>query len=603
MKQRYHISGMTCSACSSHVEKAANRLEGVSKASVNLLTETMDIEYNESVLTEEVIISAVEKAGYGASLMSGRNQSQAGSTGKAQGQTCNTPGQTCNTPAADTGSRSVGSRSRGDGAAPKDGRKGLQRQAREEARAMKWRLGISVGFLIPLMYVAMYHMYNEWFGLPVPGFVHRFLHGNENAMTFAMTQFILLLPILYMNRKFFSVGFKTLGHLSPNMDSLIALGASAAIGYGIFAMYRISFGLGHGDMAVVEQYSHDLYFESAGMILTLITVGKYLESRSKGKTGEAITKLMDLSPKMAIVVDEAGNEQEIPTEELRSGDIFLVKPGSLVPVDGTVLEGTSSIDEAAVTGESLPVEKQPGDQVVSATVNKAGFLKCRADRVGEDTTLAQIIRLVEEASGSKAPIAQLADKVAGVFVPVVICIALVTLAVWLIAGAGAEFAISSAIAVLVISCPCALGLATPVAIMVGTGVGAGHGILIKSGEALQQAKEIDTVVLDKTGTLTSGKLHVMGTGCYVQDMSLETLVSIAAALEKKSEHPLAEAVVAYAERENLNCRKSGTSRPFSAEGWKVCWRRTLLLVTEFLSRRRMALLRYFWQAGGKTAPG
>ena len=541
MKQRYHISGMTCSACSSHVEKAANKLEGVRKASVNLLTETMEIEYDENLLTEEVIKSAVEKAGYGASLMSGGRGGAEASRGGAQGQgdvPCDGSGQN-------------GSEQKG-GIFGKDGRENLQRQAREEARAMKWRLGISIGFLVPLMYVAMYHMFNEWFGLPIPAFVHKSLHGNENAMTFAMTQFILLLPILYMNRKFFSVGFKTLRHLSPNMDSLIALGASAAIGYGIFAMYRISFGLGHGDMALVEQYSHDLYFESAGTILTLITVGKYLESRSKGKTSEAITKLMDLSPKAAIVVDEDGNEREIPTEELRSGDVFLVKPGSLVPVDGTVLEGTSSIDEAAVTGESIPVEKQPGDKVVSATVNKAGFLKCRADRVGEDTTLAQIIRLVEEASGSKAPIARLADKVAGVFVPAVICIALVTLAVWLIAGAGAEFAISSAIAVLVISCPCALGLATPVAIMVGTGVGARHGILVKSGEALQQAKEIDTVVLDKTGTLTSGKLHVTGTGCYVQDMSLETLVSIAAALEKKSEHPLAEAIVAYSEREGLD---------------------------------------------------
>lgn len=417
---------------------------------------------------------------------------------------------------------------------------------------MKWRLGISVGFLIPLMYVAMYHMYNEWFGLPIPHFVHRYLHGDENAMTFALTQFILLLPILYMNRQFFSVGFRTLRHLSPNMDSLIALGASAAIGYGIFAMYRISYGLGHGNMAVVEQYSHDLYFESAGMILTLITVGKYLESRSKGKTSEAIKKLMDLSPKLAIVVDEEGHEREIPTEDLQSGDIFLVKPGSMVPADGTVLEGTSSVDEAAITGESIPVEKQSSDKVISATMNKAGFLKCRADRVGEDTTLSQIIRLVEEAGGSKAPIAQLADKVAGIFVPVVICIALVTLAAWLLAGAGAEFAISSAIAVLVISCPCALGLATPVAIMVGTGVGANHGILIKSGEALQRAKEIDTVVLDKTGTITSGKLCVMGTGCNVQDMSLETMVQIAAALEKKSEHPLAEAVVEYAEREKLD---------------------------------------------------
>lgn len=515
-KERYHISGMTCSACSAHVEKAVKKLEAVEWASVNLLAETMDVEYDESRLSSGEIERAVEKAGYGASVSG-------------------VP--------ADNNRRESGSQRSWDS---------LQQKNSEESGAMKWRLGISVGFLIPLMYVAMYHMYNEWFGLPIPHFVHRYLHGDENAMTFALTQFILLLPILYMNRQFFSVGFRTLRHLSPNMDSLIALGASAAIGYGIFAMYRISYGLGHGNMAVVEQYSHDLYFESAGMILTLITVGKYLESRSKGKTSEAIKKLMDLSPKLAIVVDEEGHEREIPTEDLQSGDIFLVKPGRLVPADGTVLEGTSSVDEAAITGESIPVEKQRGDKVISATMNKAGFLKCRADRVGEDTTLSQIIRLVEEAGGSKAPIAQLADKVAGIFVPVVICIALVTLAAWLLAGAGAEFAISSAIAVLVISCPCALGLATPVAIMVGTGVGANHGILIKSGEALQRAKEIDTVVLDKTGTITSGKLCVMGTGCNVQDMSLETMVQIAAALEKKSEHPLAEAVVEYAEREKLD---------------------------------------------------
>lgn len=538
-KERYHISGMTCSACSAHVEKAVNKLEAVERLSVNLLTETMEIEYDETRLGGEEIERAVEEAGYAATLIVGGTHGKAGqkdscqenSGGQGVGQSCRT-------------GQGLGSRQKS--------RDELQRKNKEEARTMRWRLGISVGFLIPLMYVAMYHMYNEWFGLPIPHFVHRYLHGDENAMTFALTQFILLLPILYMNRQFFSVGFRTLGHLSPNMDSLIALGASAAIGYGIFAMYRISYGLGHGNMAVVEQYSHDLYFESAGMILTLITVGKYLENRSKGKTSEAIKKLMDLSPKLAIVVDEEGHEREIPTEDLQSGDIFLVKPGSLVPADGTVLEGTSSVDEAAITGESIPVEKQSGDKVISATMNKAGFLKCRADRVGEDTTLSQIIRLVEEAGGSKAPIAQLADKVAGIFVPVVICIALVTLAAWLLAGAGAEFAISSAIAVLVISCPCALGLATPVAIMVGTGVGANHGILIKSGEALQRTKEIDTVVLDKTGTITSGKLCVMGTGCNVQDMSLETMVQIAAALEKKSEHPLAEAVVEYAEREKLD---------------------------------------------------
>lgn len=526
MKERYHISGMTCSACSAHVEKAARKLEGVEKASVNLLTETMEIEYDESKVQRDGIIQAVEKAGYGAELLAAGGHTQSGAP---------TDGE-----AGQTAYKSKGA-----------DRTSVQRKAEREAHAMKWRLGISIAFLLPLMYVAMFHMYHEWFGLPIPPFVHRYLHGTENAMTYAMTQFILLLPILYVNRKFFSVGFKTLGHLAPNMDSLIALGASAAIGYGIFAMYRISYALGHADMAVVEQYSHDLYFESAGMILTLITVGKYLESRSRGKTSEAITKLMDLSPKTAIRLTADGREEEIPTEALRAGDVFLVKPGSLIPVDGTVLEGTSSVDEAAITGESIPVEKQPGTKVVSATVNKAGFLKCSADRVGEDTTLSQIVRLMEEASASKAPIAQLADKVAGVFVPIVMGIALVTLAVWLLAGAGAEFAISSAIAVLVISCPCALGLATPVAIMVGTGVGASHGILIKSGEALQRAKEVDTVVLDKTGTITSGQLHVTQIGCYVSDMTLDTLAGIAAALEKKSEHPLAEAVVEYAQRMQL----------------------------------------------------
>ncbi len=534
------MTGMTCSACSSHVEKAVGRLDGVEKASVNLLTGTMEVSYDEDRLGESEIIAAVEKSGYGAEVLCTRSAGTCG-TDTGGGLTSQRSGTDSGSgPGAGRGGKDVG-----------EGRGGLQRKAAEETGAMRRRLGISIGFLIPLMYVAMYHMYHEWFGLPIPGFVQELFHGNENAMTFAMTQFLLLLPILYENRKYFSVGFRTLRHLSPNMDSLIALGASAAVGYGIFATYRIGYGLGHGDAALVQQYSGDLYFESAGMILTLITVGKYLESRSKGRTSEAITKLMDLSPKVAVVVDEDGREREVPTEELQAGTMFLVKPGSLVPVDGTVLEGSSSVDEAAITGESIPVEKQAGDKVVSATMNKAGFLKCRADRVGEDTTLAQIIRLVEEAGASKAPIARLADKVAGVFVPVVIGIALLTLAAWLAAGAGPEFAISSAIAVLVISCPCALGLATPVAIMVGTGVGANHGILIKSGEALQQARDIDTVVLDKTGTVTTGKLHVTGTGCYVQDVSLETMVSIAAALEKKSEHPLAEAVLAYAEREGL----------------------------------------------------
>lgn len=525
MKERYHVTGMTCSACSSHVEKAVSKLDGMGKASVNLLTETMDVIYDEKSLTQADIVAAVVKAGYGAQLMEEMGAAHKGAAHKG---------------AAHKGV--AGSTGKGE-----DGKEALNRKLKEDARAMKWRLGISIGFLLVLMYVSMFHMYHEWFGLPIPGFVMAAFHGNENAMTYALTQFLLLLPILYMNRKFFSVGFKTLAHRSPNMDSLIALGAFAAVGYGIFAMYRISYGMGHGDMDLVTHYSHDLYFESAGMILTLITVGKYLESRSKGKTSEAITKLMDLSPKTAIVLDEEGKEKEIPTQELSEGNVFLVKPGSLVPVDGTVLEGNSSVDEAAITGESVPVEKQAGDKVVSATMNKSGFLKCRADKVGDDTTLSQIIRLVEEASASKAPIAQLADKVAGVFVPTVICIALITLIGWLLAGAEAEFAISTAIAVLVISCPCALGLATPVAIMVGTGVGAKNGILIKSGEALQQAQEINTVVLDKTGTITEGKLEVNEVLCVEENITKAQILALAGALEQKSEHPLAEAVVIAAE--------------------------------------------------------
>lgn len=518
MNRKFRITGMTCSACSAHVEKSVNKLEAVSQASVNLLTETMQVEYDEERLTDQDIIEAVKKAGYGASLLEAAKRKQENGAAKAAGAS----------------------------------REQAAIKAKEESRQMKRRLILSIAFLIPLMYVAMYHMFRDWFGLPVPDIIMKAFHGGENAVTFALTQLLLVLPILYVNRKFFIVGFKTLFRFSPNMDSLVALGATAAVGYGIFALYRIGYGLGHGNMALVEQYAHDLYFESAGMILTLITVGKYLESRSKGKTNEAITKLMDLSPKTAILLLEDGTEKEVPTETVRTGDIFLVKPGSLVPVDGEVLEGNSSMDEAAITGESIPVEKQPGDAVVSATMNKSGFLKCRAEKVGEDTTLAQIIRLVEEASASKAPIARLADKISGIFVPVVIGIALLTLIGWLAAGATAEFAISTAIAVLVISCPCALGLATPVAIMVGTGVGAKHGILIKSGEALQEARSVDTVVMDKTGTITAGRLKVMEVSAGVQDLSQEDILRRAAALEKKSEHPLAEAIVERAAEEKLD---------------------------------------------------
>ncbi len=506
--EQYTVTGMSCAACSAHVEKAVSKVPGVTSCSVSLLTNSMGVEGTASV---QEIITAVEKAGYGASKKE---------SGKKDGQ---------------------------QGIASKEDT--LKKSAQEAERAMKWRLAISIGFLVPLMYISMHHMFYEWFGLPVPAFVKAAFHGNENALAFGFSQFLLLLPILYVNQKYFKVGFRTLFRGSPNMDSLIAIGASAAVIYGCFAIFRIGYGLGHGDMALVEQYSMDIYFESAGTILTLITVGKYLETKSKGKTSAAITKLMDLSPKTAIILKEDGSEEQIPTEDVKEGDVFLVKPGSLVPVDGLVLEGNSSVDESAITGESIPVEKSAGDKVVSATVNKAGALKCRAEKVGEDTTLSQIIRLVEEAGASKAPIARLADKIAGVFVPIVIGIALLAAIIWLIAGAGFEFAMSVGIAVLVISCPCALGLATPVAIMVGTGVGAKYGVLIKSGEALQEARNVDTVVLDKTGTVTEGKPKVTDVIDYSGNR--QEAVAFAAALEKPSEHPLSEAVVGYAEELGL----------------------------------------------------
>ena len=500
--EQYTVTGMSCAACSAHVEKAVAKVPGVTSCSVSLLTNSMNVEGS---ATEQEIIEAVEKAGYGADKKRTKKEAQ---------------------------------RDAGEDV--------LKKKAEDEERAMRWRLGISAGFLIPLMYISMHHMFYEWFGLPVPGFIRAAFHGNENAVAFAFSQFLLLLPILYVNQKYFKVGFKTLFRGSPNMDSLIAIGASAAVVYGCFAIFRIGYGLGHGNTALVEQYAMDIYFESAGTILTLITVGKYLETKSKGKTSAAITKLMDLSPKTAIVLREDGSEEQIPTEDVEKGDVFLVKPGSLVPVDGVVLEGNSSVDESAITGESIPVEKKAGDQVVSATVNKAGALKCRAEKVGEDTTLSQIIRLVEEAGASKAPIARLADKIAGVFVPVVIGIAFLAAAIWLVSGSGFEFAMSVGIAVLVISCPCALGLATPVAIMVGTGVGAKYGVLIKSGEALQEARGVDTVVLDKTGTVTEGKPRVTDVIVYGEEWKEEEAVVLAAALEKPSEHPLADAVVGYA---------------------------------------------------------
>ena len=520
MKERFDVTGMTCSACSSHVEKSVGKLTGVENVSVNLLTNSMQVEFDENKLDTAGIIKAVEDAGYGAAVKDGHAKSGTKTSGQSDSQ-------------ENSGLSAV----------------------EQNVKNMKKRLIVSLIFWIPLMYVSMGHMIYQWLNIPMPPFTMNFLHGNENAITYAFTQFLLLLPILIANQKYFKNGFKTLWHRSPNMDSLIAIGAGAAILYGIFAIYRIGYAMGHGDMAVVHQYAHDLYFESAGTILTLITIGKYLETKSKGKTSEAITKLLNLAPKTVTVVRD-GVEQVVDAADVGKGEIFLVKPGESVAVDGIVLEGKSSFDESAITGESIPVPKQEGDAIVSASMNKSGLIRAKATKVGEDTTIAQIIRLVEEASSSKAPIAKMADKIAGVFVPAVITIALITGVIWLISGATFEFAMSTAIAVLVISCPCALGLATPVAIMVGTGKGAENGILIKSGDALETAHQIDTVVLDKTGTITQGKPVVTDIICAAGKNADKTqLLQIAGSLEKGSEHPLAEAIVNYCETNSIALEK------------------------------------------------
>lgn len=520
MKERFDVTGMTCSACSSHVEKSVGKLTGVENVSVNLLTNSMQVEFDENKLDTAGIIKAVEDAGYGAAVKDEHAKSGAKTSGQSGSQENN----------------------------------GLS-AVEQNVKNMKKRLIVSLIFWIPLMYVSMGHMIYQWLNIPMPPFTMNFLHGNENAITYAFTQFLLLLPILIANQKYFKNGFKTLWHRSPNMDSLIAIGAGAAILYGIFAIYRIGYAMGHGDMMVVHQYAHDLYFESAGTILTLITIGKYLETKSKGKTSEAITKLLNLAPKTVTAVRD-GVEQVVDAADVEKGEIFLVKPGESVAVDGIVLEGKSSFDESAITGESIPVPKQEGDTIVSASINKSGLIRAKATKVGEDTTIAQIIRLVEEASSSKAPIAKMADKIAGVFVPAVITIALITGVIWLISGATFEFAMSTAIAVLVISCPCALGLATPVAIMVGTGKGAENGILIKSGDALETAHQIDTVVLDKTGTITQGKLVVTDIICAAGKNADKTqLLQIAGSLEKGSEHPLAEAIVNYCLTNNISLEK------------------------------------------------
>lgn len=510
MDKKFDVTGMTCSACSSHVEKSVCKLVGEGNVSVSLLTNSMQVSYDESKISENDIIKAVEDAGYGASVAGGSSAKKA---------------------------------------------EKKESVVDAELKEMKTRLIVSFVFLIPLMYVSMGSMA----GLPQLGF----LVGHGNAVSFAFTQFLMCLPILYVNRKYFQVGFKTLWHRAPNMDSLIAVGSTAALVYGIFAIYRMSYGLGAGDHALVEKYHMDLYFESSVMILTLITLGKFLETRSRRKTSEAISRLTELAPETA-VVEKNGVEIEIPIEELQIGDIVVVKPGARIPADGIIVEGNSSVDESALTGESIPVEKTVGDKIIAASINKNGFMKFRAEKVGNETTLAQIIKLVEDASASKAPIAKLADKIAGVFVPIVMAIALVTAIVWIAVGADFEFALSCAISVLVISCPCALGLATPVAIMVGTGKGAENGILIKSAEALETLHLVKTVIMDKTGTLTEGKPVV--TDIFSVGVREDELLTLAASAEKSSEHPLASALIEKAEEKGLKLYDTNDFEAVSGRG-------------------------------------
>lgn len=506
---RFTVTGMSCSACSSHVEKCVSKINGVNKVSVNLLAGSMEVTYDENVLKDSDIVKTVKKAGYGA---------------KSQEKRENGKGQKLD------GSDVTG-------------------QLKKESDGLKIRLVFSVVFWLLLMYVAMGHMIFEWLSIPMPKWEMTYLHGNENAMVFALVQVILLVPILLLNSKYFTNGFRMLFKKIPNMDTLIAIGSSAAVVYGVFAMFMIAYGLGHDDMSLVETYRNDLYFESAGTIVTLITVGKYLEAKSKGKTGEAIQKIMKMAPKTVNVIR---NDEEVVIEasEMVVGDVFIVRPGEQIGADGVVLEGHSTVDESALTGESIPVEKAEKSSVLSASMNLNGTIKVEAVKVGGDTAFSKILEIVDKAGASKAPIARLADKIAGVFVPIVMGIALVTCIVWLAFGNDVTFALSSAIAVLVVSCPCALGLATPVAIMVGTGKGANAGLLIKSGEALEHAHGINVVVLDKTGTITQGK-PVVTDVVLVKEEKRVQMLTVAMALEKNSEHPLAEAILNYCEENNV----------------------------------------------------
>ncbi len=500
--EQYTVTGMSCAACSSRVEKAVSKVAGVNACSVSLLTNAMGVE---GTAKPEDIIKAVEEAGYGA--MPKNNAVHKNALDASQEDLL----------------------------------------ADKETPVLKQRLIYSLGFLIVLMYLSMGHM--MW-GFPVPSI----LEGNHIAM--GLIQLLLTISVMVINQKFFISGFKSLFHKSPNMDTLVALGSTAAFVYSAYALFAMTDAQLNGDMQAVMDYMHEFYFESAAMILTLITVGKMLEARSKGRTTDALKGLMRISPKTAVVVQD-GSERTVGIEEVVKGDVFVVRPGESIPVDGIVLEGTSAVDEAALTGESIPVDKAAGDSVSAATINRSGFIKCEAVRVGEDTTLSQIIKMVSDAAATKAPIAKVADRVSGVFVPAVIAIALVTAFVWLLTGAGVGFALARGISVLVISCPCALGLATPVAIMVGNGVGAKNGILFKTAVSLEEAGKVQIVALDKTGTITSGMPKVTDI-IPIEGIDAKTLIAMAYALEEKSEHPLARAVCEYAQNEFAkNADKNG----------------------------------------------
>ena len=495
--QKFDIKGMTCSACSTAVDRNVKKLEGINEVNVNLLNNSMIVKYDENVLNNETIIKKVQDAGYEAFLVENGKKTQKNSTEDNLGKI--------------------------------------------ETNELKNRLIISFIFAIPLFYISMGHMLN-WY-LP-----HLF-HGYSNAITFAFTQFLLALPIVFINIKYYKVGFKTLYKGSPNMDSLIAIGTSAAMIYGVFSIYKIGYGLGNNDIDMVIQYSHDLYFESAAIVLTLITLGKFLEARAKENTSEAINKLINLTPKTALVLRN-NQEIEIPVDELILKDIVIVKPGNIVPTDGVIIFGNSSIDESMLTGESLPISKKVGDKVIGASINKSGSFKFEVTKLGEDTVLSQIIKLIEEASSSKAPISKLADRISAIFVPTVIVISILATVTWLFLGYSFEFALSIGIAILVISCPCALGLATPTAIMVGTGKGAQNGILIKSAESLEIAHTINTVVIDKTGTITEGKTQV--TDIFTSEkITQDKLLQLCATIEKNSEHPLADAILKKAQEKAI----------------------------------------------------